>query len=444
MNDIKIQLNPNSILKIPLEKYDKNFTFIVNGEKFCTNRVIADLLSPKICQIHFNDPTFDEFTIQTSEKGNFSYVLDLALFNQVSIPETEVPFIAEIIEIFDNESIKTNKIDRKVTITIDNVFNLIKNHEKYDIFHSKMLQDEIDFLSSHFFLIDDDKVNEIIEMKMDTLEMIIKNPKLQLKSEDQLITIINQLYTSNSKYSFLYEFVDFSNVSVNKITEFLSIYDIKDLTHDSWKNLSSRLEKQIFQNNEINNNNHRYHNVASNSEKVNNDLKKGISIQYDKNKEFNGIINYLSNKSKSSIYDDISITSSSTFWSHSPRNTVLYDDHSKYFFSQNKENSWICFNFKEHKIVPKNYTLRSHDNSANCCHPKNWVLEGSNDGNYWEIINEQENCSLLNGSLLSYTFQIQNLENKEFQFIRMRQTQSCWDGSHNLSIDSIEFYGTLK
>ena len=338
MSEIKIKLNPNSILNIPLEKYDNNFTFIVNGEKFQTNRIVADLLSPKISQIHFNDPTFDEFTIKTCQKGNFSYIIDLTLFHQIVIPESEAPFIAEIVEILDNKSIETKNINNKITIDIDNVFDLIQKHEKYDIFNSKLLQEEIDFASSHFFLVNEIQEEQIKEIKFSTFEEIIKNPKLQLKSEDQLINIINKLYIHDSKYSVLYEYVDFSNVTVDKITEFLKIYDIKDLTHDSWKTLSSRLEKRIIQNNEIDYNNPRYH-KPTNIEKQSNDLRSEISIEYEKNNEFKGIINYLSNNTQSNIYDEIKITSSSTFWSHSPRNTVLYDDHSKYFFTQNKENS---------------------------------------------------------------------------------------------------------
>lgn len=443
MNDIKIKLNPNSILKIPFEKYDNDFTFIVNEEKFQTSRIVADLLSPKICQAHYNDPTFNECTIQTQQKGHFSYILDLALFNQISIPEVEAPFIAEVIEILNNELIETNKIENKTLITIDNVFDLIYKHEKYDIFHSKLLQKEIDFLSSHFFLINEEQERELAKITISTLEMIINNPKLQLKSEDQLITIINKLYSGNSKYSILYEFVDFSNVTVDKITEFLRIYDIKDLTHDSWKTLSSRLVKRIIQNEKIEITSSRYHKLTD-PDKPNYNPKTETTIQYTKDNEFDGIINYLSKNSQSSIYEEIQITSSSTFWSNSPRNTVLYNDHKKYFFSQNYKNSWICFNFKEHKIIPKNYSVKSHDNSENSCHPKSWVIEASNDEKSWEIIDEQENCSLLNGSLLSFTFTIENPENKEYQFLRMRQIDSCWDGSYNFSIDSIEFYGTLK
>lgn len=52
----QIQLKTTRISNIPLEKYEKNFTFIVNGEQFQTNRIIADLISPQVCKFHINDP----------------------------------------------------------------------------------------------------------------------------------------------------------------------------------------------------------------------------------------------------------------------------------------------------------------------------------------------------------------------------------------------------
>lgn len=48
----KIQLKTTSILNVSLQSYEKDFSFLVNGEEFKTSRIISDLLSPKICQLH--------------------------------------------------------------------------------------------------------------------------------------------------------------------------------------------------------------------------------------------------------------------------------------------------------------------------------------------------------------------------------------------------------
>ena len=68
----RLQLKTSSILNVPLQSYFDDFSFIVNGKEYKTSRLISDLLSPKICEIHANDPTFDIFTIKTQQKGDFS------------------------------------------------------------------------------------------------------------------------------------------------------------------------------------------------------------------------------------------------------------------------------------------------------------------------------------------------------------------------------------
>lgn len=58
IDENQIILKPISILNVPFQIYQKDFTFFVNDEEFKTNKIISDILSPKICQIHYNDPTF--------------------------------------------------------------------------------------------------------------------------------------------------------------------------------------------------------------------------------------------------------------------------------------------------------------------------------------------------------------------------------------------------
>lgn len=43
-----VKLQESSILHVPFQNYENNFTFIVNNERFPTNRLVADLISPKI------------------------------------------------------------------------------------------------------------------------------------------------------------------------------------------------------------------------------------------------------------------------------------------------------------------------------------------------------------------------------------------------------------
>ena len=88
----KIQLKTSSILSVPLQNFTEEFTFVVNGKEFKMNRLISDLLSPKICKIHMNDPTFNKFSINTQHSGDFSRFLQLINFNEIKIQDDEVDF----------------------------------------------------------------------------------------------------------------------------------------------------------------------------------------------------------------------------------------------------------------------------------------------------------------------------------------------------------------
>ena len=169
-----------------------------------------------------------------------------------------------------------------------------------------------------------------------------------------------------------------------------------------------------------------------------------INVPYSKGNEFNGIINYL--KSKFNIYNEINITSSSVYQNDqefAPFNVIKYDDLDAEFHTNDLENSWICFEFKNHYIIPKNYTIRSFALDRNASHLRSWVVEFLNKKNEWEIIDCQNNCVYLNGRNFTYTFSINNPKNQECKFVRIRQTSENWRDRDFLKINSIEFYGFI-
>ena len=121
--------------------------------------------------------------------------------------------------------------------------------------------------------------------------------------------IINKLYSNNANNSFLYETVLFSNVSKEVMTEFISLFDINDLTGGIWRGLGKILTK--------------------NEEKVNSDryqkLKEKIDLPYKENQTFSGIIKYLKDKKSNEIEDEINIThSSARSDDEKSSNVVLY------------------------------------------------------------------------------------------------------------------------
>ena len=48
-----------------------------------------------------------------------------------------------------------------------------------------------------------------------------------------------------------------------------------------------------------------------------------------------------------------------------PRSMFMYEDKGKHFVTKSIKGSWICFDFKDHRVIPTDYTLRSASSYPN-------------------------------------------------------------------------------
>ena len=435
----KLQLSTSSILKVPLSNYFKDFSFIVNGKEFKTNRFISNILSPIICKIHSSDQTFDIFPIKTHHKGDFNYILKLINFKENMIPKSQLPFIIEIIEALGNDSLKNQLRKEIIEISIDDtILKINKLDENSDY---SLHQAEIDIISSHFYELCDEQEEKLLSLPIQALYQVLKSDKLNLHSEDQLFEFINKLYSRDSAYSILYETIIFENIAPELIHQFLTIFQYENLTGELWLRLSSRLENQKTEKVEL-------------KERYRQEMEKAKSFDYTKENEFKGIINNFMIQTKGQIEQKVNITSSSVYNDKDnvkPTNVALFDDTAKFFSSGDEEDSWIRFDFRGSRVLPSGYTIRSAAGGQNDIHPRSWVIEGSNDEETWVTIHKVDGCDILNGKNIVHTFIINNKESEtRFRFIQMRLTGPNWFGflykrecAYCLTIDSFELYGHL-
>lgn len=240
----KIQLNLTSISRVPFHVYDTDFSFIVNGKEYKTNHLVSDILSPKICKMHNNDPTLDTFIINTKSVGDFSTILKLIKGNQIDIPKSETNFIFEVFQILGYDSIDYIQSENNFSeITADNVFSHVQYHEQYAQFFSQNLAQEIEFISSNFSELS--KKEELSTLSVETLEAIFSSESLQLNSEDQLLRVINKLYSKSHSYYPLFEYIKFNFLSTKAIQEFIEIFDTNDLTKMTWNQICNRLKCEV-------------------------------------------------------------------------------------------------------------------------------------------------------------------------------------------------------
>ena len=437
----KIQLKPSCILSVPLHVYEEDFSFIVNGEEFKTSRVISDLLSPKISRMHAADPTLCAFAVNTRSRGDFSRVLRLLNFEEQEVPERDLPFLAEVLCELGSDSASVACSIWSGELTADNVFGRIAHHERYESFFSEQLLCEKGFIAAHFSDLRASKGGEMKRLGASTLYSILSSGALQAEDEDELLNFANEMYKADAKFSVLYETIYFENVTPAAMREFIETFDPQHMSIATWQRLSDRLTREVEGKSEVGSEIHqrKYRKKAA--------AKRGVEISKEENRDFCGIINYLRTKTSNKIENEIKFTASSVVSSgvsYQPQNVSLFDDRSKCFESDNQPNNWISLEFKEHRVIPTHYTIRSTNwCGKNWCHMRSWAVECSNDGSSWDTLDSQSNSEYLNGSGLFHTFALQNQQSKEYRFIRIRSTGPNWSGNNFLIFDSFEIYGTL-
>ena len=174
-----IQLNTNRILNVPLHIYDDNFTFIVNNIEFYTSTIVADLLSPVISQKHASDASFNTFIINTNNQGDFQHFLNLISFRENTIPDEEIPFLVEVIQILGISINDIFDLNKPTELNDENIFDITRRHEKWEVLYSSSFVRDIDYISSNFFKLCETNLDDMNTLLPSTLERVISNIEIE-------------------------------------------------------------------------------------------------------------------------------------------------------------------------------------------------------------------------------------------------------------------------
>jgi hypothetical protein len=104
-------------------------------------------------------------------------------------------------------------------------------------------------------------------------------------------------------------------------------------------------------------------------------------------------------------------------------------------------NNWLCYDFKERRIVPTHYTIRTNDDSPGGCHLKSWLVETSVDGESWRAVAHEEDTEQLNGEYFTGTFAVAGAG--ECGFIRLVNIGRNHCGDDRILISAWEIFGSL-
>jgi hypothetical protein len=117
------------------------------------------------------------------------------------------------------------------------------------------------------------------------------------------------------------------------------------------------------------------------------------------------------------------------------RNAANFNSGEK-FCSANLPDQWLCYIFTDSVVCPTNYAVRAVSSLRG--HPRQWVIEGSNDGTSWIELDSQFD---INRKEAIVAFKIARPQ--AIRMIRLRQTGLNWESNDVLQLSWFELYGKL-
>lgn len=432
---------------------DDDFCFLIGDKKMQMNRYLADFISPRVSHIHQVDPTINildinPFVCNVETKEIFTDDL-LENFKLISLGypieiDEEMSIKLRYLSFYlDNEEM-TNQLNKlfPIEFTQENIGSCIQCLQYYDqSINQKILNPAItkealiDLISKYFYLIEE---NKLFQLSKPDLYSILSNPNLKVKNEDSLLDFINNIsfddenknedvLSINDKMLF-YEQIKIECLSKNKLKEFINSIIIDQMSQNLWSSIRNYLFYEIS--------------------------KKNVSIvkiPYDNryNEKFNGIISHLIDGDVENAIDEgiIDVICSSVYDNADdiqPRNVLNYKNDLLVFQSQGRSDSWVCIDFKNHRVKPSNYSIGSPYNSGpGCGNLQNWCIEGSNNLTSWKLLDTRRNEKSLDDSSATMNFEIQNQNDEYFRYLRIRQIDLNTANDYDLYFSSIEFFGKV-
>lgn len=133
---------------------------------------------------------------------------------------------------------------------------------------------------------------------------------------------------------------------------------------------------------------------------------------------------------------------------YSAKHAADVQNETNYAESDNMENSYLSYDFINRRVLPTHYSIRSRHDGGDTPHNNNlqtWVIEGSNTGSDWVVLDSPETNNYLDGVNASHTFNIQERNGSliGFRFLRIRQTGLNTQNANYLTISALEFFGSL-
>lgn len=411
-----------------------DFVFLTSNQKTVTcNKIIADIISPKIANIHKCDPTVDFFDLSFADYRLLEKLIrnknnEYCVFHNNSI-DFDINDMDEIIQIADalgNVDLYS-QMTEKGELNVHNVVHVLTHKLRNEkSIESKIIDREIEFISENFF---DINQCQLMDLNCDILRMIFSMSTFHVESEDDLFDFIYQIISQdpNPETESLLEFVQFEFLTKKYLKKYLSLLDFDSMNSSLWKRICSRLLSIPPRP------------MIESPRKSKNIIK----IEFDHKDQFNGIFQNLNRQCEGNAHlgKVIQITSSGDKLNNCYE--IINKNWNSRWFTKNCNFSWWMVDFKEMSVSLTGYSLKTYtEPGTGYPHLQSWIIEGSNDKEHWERIDTQEPNNYLKGSGYSKMFELSR-PTMPFRYFRLMSNGPNHEGSYYLLLSSIEFFGTI-
>ncbi|KAK8897750.1 hypothetical protein M9Y10_015715 [Tritrichomonas musculus] len=247
----------------------------------------------------------------------------------------------------------------------------------------------VSVIARNFHLIDKSKIKMI---SMPLFHSIISNDHLKIETEGWLFDTITEYFEGKENEneddlsdltSFLEE-VKMNRLSDGKFKELLLRIEAGRMTESLWRKICNRICREEEENDEEVR--QRYTEETF--------KQPSASARVFSFSDRNGIIKFLTKESGGNVHENgiVSVTPSSECSVFCrAKNVVDFDDLDSRLVTNDEENSWLKYDFKNRKVRPTHYSIRSKPDRPGSAHPMNWVIEGSNSDNDedWTVIDRR-------------------------------------------------------
>jgi hypothetical protein len=105
------------------------------------------------------------------------------------------------------------------------------------------------------------------------------------------------------------------------------------------------------------------------------------------------------------------------------------------------KNNWICHDFKERRIGPTHYAVRTHYGIQGGLHLRSCLIETSADGKSWQEVAREDDNDQLNDTYLTGTFALARA--RECRFIQLVNIERNHSEEDHLAISAWEVFEGL-